>query len=296
MDLRILRYFTVIAQEKNITRAARKLCMSQPPLSHQIKLLEEELGTPLFIRSTKGLELTDEGQFLFQRAQQLLALSEKTEQDLRKMREGVSGSLSLGMVEGRAPYLAARWIAGFCRDYPQVRYDLWNGSGDDVIDRLEKGLLDLAIIAAPYDGERLEGFSVGRELWTALIPRTHPLARSDGDGIALSALVGQPLILPSRRSRIEEIRGWFDAIHAEPTILCTTSNYLDAVAMSELGTGIAIFPQTTFTPNDYLVTMPIAGPAHHVSYLLVWNKNQHLAPAPKAFVRYVRALAEKNAL
>ena len=198
MELRTLRYFITVAQELNITRAAEKLNMSQPPLSNQIRGLEEELGAPLFIRGKRRLTLTAEGELLLRRARQLLDLEEKTQQELSAMQNGMSGTVNLGLVEGRAPYLAARWIAGFQEEFPLVRYSLWNGSSDDVLDRLHKGLADLAVIAAPYDTEHLEGFPVGREPWVAIIPKKHPLAQLPGDQIPLAQLAGQPLIVPTR--------------------------------------------------------------------------------------------------
>lgn len=174
MELRTLRYFTVVARELNITRAAEKLNMSQPPLSNQIKALEEELGVQLFIRGKRHLELTEEGTLLLRRAVQMQELADKTRQELASLREGMTGTIYLSMVEGRAPFLAAQWIAGFREEFPLVRYNLWNGSSDDVLDRLRKGLADLAVIAAPYDSEYLEGFPVGRELWAAMLHPDHP--------------------------------------------------------------------------------------------------------------------------
>ena len=135
MDLRALRYFVTVAEELNITRAAEKLNMSQPPLSNQMKALEEELGTQLFIRGKRHLTLTDAGTVLYRRAQQLLELSEQTQEEVRSL-EGLAGKLNIGLVEGRAPYLLARWIAGFRMEFPQVSFSLWNGSGDEVMERL----------------------------------------------------------------------------------------------------------------------------------------------------------------
>lgn len=108
MDLRSLKYFVVVAQELNITRAAEKLNMSQPPLSNQIKALEEELGVTLFIRGKRHLQLTEAGSLLLRRANQVLELTDKTRQELREMQDGLSGTISIGMVEGRAPFLVSR--------------------------------------------------------------------------------------------------------------------------------------------------------------------------------------------
>lgn len=292
MDLRTLRYFIVVAQERNITRAAEALSMSQPPLSLQMKSLEDELGAQLFVRGKRSLTLTAEGEQLLRRARQILDLTEKTQQEIKTMRDGMSGTVFLSLVEGRAPYLAAQWIAGFREEFPLVRYNLWNGSSDDVLDRLRRGLADLAVVAAPYDHEHLEGFSVGTEPWAAIIPKNHPLARQGGKDIPLACLDGEPLIVPSRKSRIEAIRNWFEEIGLEPNIICEMSNYVDAVALAERGVGISIFPQTTCMPNELVISKVITQPARQVEYVLVWNKEQRPSGLTEEFIHFVQDFQE----
>lgn len=293
MDFRALQYFVTVAQELNFTRAAEKLHMSQPPLSNQIRALEEELGATLFLRGKRRLQLTDAGELFLRRAVQILELSEKARMDLTSMGNELSGTIYIGMVEGRAPFLTARWIAGFREEYPLARYQLWNGSSDDVLDQLHRGLVDLAVIAAPYDVEHLEGFPVGREPWVAIIPRDHPLALLPGREIPLSSLVGQQLIIPRRRSRVEAIRQWFAGIGAEPDILCEMSNYMDSVALAEQNVGISIFPQTTYTPNAHVVSKLITQPAKQVEYVLVWERSQH-SNLVREFIRYVQDFTEAD--
>ena len=288
MELRTLRYFTVVARELNITRAAEKLNMSQPPLSNQIKALEEELGVQLFIRGKRHLELTEEGTLLLRRAVQMQELADKTRQEIPSLREGMTGVIYLSMVEGRAPFLAARWIAGFREEFPLVRYNLWNGSSDDVLDRLHKGLADLAVIAAPYDTEHLEGFSVGREPWIAMLHPDHPLAQPIGDTIPLSSLVGEPLIVPSRKSRVDAIRRWFGEVGAEPHILCEMSNYMDAAALTSQGVGISIFPQTVDVSNGLVVSKVVIQPSRQVEYILVWNRGQPPSGLTREFIHFVQ--------
>ena len=294
MDLRTLRYFTVVAQKRNITRAAEALAMSQPPLSLQMRSLEEELGAQLFVRGKRRLTLTAEGEQLLRRAHQILELAEKTQQEIKTMRSGMSGTVFLAMVEGRAPYLAAQWIAGFKEEYPMVRYNLWNGSSDDILDRLRRGLADLAIVAAPYDHEHLDGFPVGIEPWVAIIPKNHPLAKLEGEEIPLNSLKEEPLIVPSRKSRIEAIRSWFGEIGAEPNIVCEMSNYVDAVALAEQEVGISIFPQTTYTLNKLVVSKIISQPIRQVKYVLVWNKEQHPSGLIEEFIHFVQDFQEAD--
>lgn len=294
MDLRSLKYFTVVAQELNITRAAEKLNMSQPPLSNQIKALEEELGVALIIRGKRHLQLTEAGNLLLRKANQILEMAEKTKQEISDMTDGLSGTISIGMVEGRAPFLVARWISGFREEFPRVQYSLWNGSSDDVLDRLYRGLVDIAVIAAPYDTEHLDGFQVGREPWVAMIPVGHPLAKLPGGTIPLASLVGEPLIVPSRRSRVDAIRNWFREIDTEPHIICDMSNYLDAVALSERGVGISIFPQTTYTPNALLVTKVITESERQVEYVLVRSRELRASPLVGEFINYVHDAIEED--
>ncbi len=295
MDLRTLKYFTVVAEELNITHAAERMCMSQPPLSNQMKALEEELGVKLFIRGKRQLQLTDAGRLLLLRATQILDMTDKAQHEVMSLEGGMSGTINLGIVEGRAPFLIARWISGFKEEFPKVKYSMWNGSSDDVLDRLRQGLVDLAVIAAPYDTEHLEGITVGRGPWVAIMSRTNELAQIPGDEIPLQSLAGKPLIVPSRPSRIDAIRAWFAEADAEPNIICTLSNYLDAVAMSELDIGITIFPRTTYTPNDLLVTKIITEPARQIEYVLVRMKNREPSELMTEFINFVRDTEDTTA-
>ena len=293
MDLRSLRYFVTVAEELNITHAAEKLNISQPPLSNQMKNLEEELGTPLFIRGKRHLTLTEAGAILYRRARQMLELSEQTQEEIRSL-EGIVGHLNIALVEGRAPYLLARWIAGFRTEFPLVTFSLWNGSGDDVLDRLRRGLADLALVAVPYNTELMDGITVAREPWVAMLSVKHPLAQKEGDFLPLKELVGQPLFIPSRQSRADAIRMWFAEIGAEPTIAGDLSNYIDAEALAEQNAGICIFPMTTYTNNDLIVKKIITDSARQIEYALVWNRSQRPTELAGEFLNYVRDCMEEE--
>ena len=293
MDLRALKYFVTAAEEMNMTRAAERLGMSQPPLSSQIKGLEQELGVQLFIRGKRRLQLTDAGALLFRRAKQILELSEQTELEMHSL-EGLNGSINISLVEGRAPYLLARWIAGFRMEFPQVTFRLWNGDGDEAIERLQHGLADLALIAAPYSTEQLEGISVGREPWVAIISTKHPLAQDKSEFIPLKALAGEPLIVPSRHSRAIAIRNWFEEIGEEPNIVCELSSYIDAVALAEQNVGICIYPLTTYTANEHLVKKIITETSRQIEYFLVRMRDQHSTELVQEFINYVTDCQEEE--
>lgn len=287
MDLRSLHYFSVVAEELNFTRAAEKLNMSQPPLSNQIKNLEEELGVTLFIRGNRSLQLTDAGKVLLRRSAELLDLADRTREEISSLNNGLAGTLLLGIVESRAPFLAGEWIKGFREEYPLVEYYLWNGSSDEVIDQIHRGIMELGIIAAPYDSEHLEGIPVGSEAWVAIISKEHPLAKEPGDTIPLSKLTGEALIVPHRRSRVDAIRKWFKEAGAEPNIVCEQSNFIDALALSKTEVGISIFPQTTPAPMAGVVSKFITNPPKKADYYLVWHKEHSLSELAQTFIDYV---------
>ena len=295
MDLRALHYFVVVAEELNITRAAERLNMSQPPLSAQIKGLEEELGVQLFIRGKRHLTITDAGTHLYRRARQILALSEQTQQELMSM-EGLSGDLHISLVEGRAPFLLARYVAGFRDEFPQVTYTIRTGGSDEILDQLRHHLIDIAVIAAPFDLEQLDGIALGKQPWVAIIPRQHPLAAKEGETIDLAELADEPLIVPERPSRVRAIDHRFSSLGLTPAFLCRTSNYLNALALAEQNAGICIFPQSTYTPNPHVVTKLITNPPKIAEYFLVWPKDAILSELSEAFRDYVQDFIDEDRL
>ncbi len=290
MDFRSLTYFSMVAKERNFTRAAQKLNMSQPPLSNQIRHLEEELGAQLFIRGSRSLQLTDAGTLLLRRTEQMLDLASRTRGEIASLSAGPTGTLFLGMVEGRAPFLAARWIASFRESHPMVRYEMRSGSRGEILDQLNRGLIDLAVIDGAYDKDRLSGVSVGIEPWVALISKEHPLAQEPGDTVTLSRIAEEHLIIPRRKSQAKTVHQWFDSIGKEPTIICEQSGYVDAMALVEQNVGIGIFPRTTTAdPNEHVVVKIITEPEKMVEYSLVWNRNQNPAGLPGDFAQYVQS-------
>lgn len=180
MELRHIRYFLTVAEELNFTRAAEKLCIAQPPLSRQIQDLENELGAKLFLRKPHALQLTEEGILFKQYAVQVLNLVQKSTEDIREMKKGLQGTLYLATVEGHAPRLFSQWISGFHKEHPHVQYNLWNGNSDDVINRVMKGLCDLAVIMEPHNAEGVYSLPVYQEPWIAMIPASHPLVALPG--------------------------------------------------------------------------------------------------------------------
>ena len=209
MELRHIRYFIAVAENMSISRAAQELLIAQPPLSRQIRDLEDELGADLFERTPQGLRITPEGNAFLQYARQIMDLAERSRIHVFEMAKGIQGTIDIASVEGHAPRLIAKWIAAFREGRPNVQYSIRNGSTDDVIYRVTQGLSDLGVITEPLNADGVFSVPVYREPWTAMIPASDPLAKLPGDTVSVSALRDKALIIPSRESRLQEILDWF---------------------------------------------------------------------------------------
>ncbi len=292
MDLRQIRYFITVAEERNITRAAERLNLSQPPLSRALMELEDELGCTLLIRGKRHVTLTPEGLALKRRGEQLLALSDMTKAEISEMKNGMSGTLYLGHVDSGGPSLAAEWIESFKKEYPNVTYNLWCGTVDDLTDRLRSGLLDLAITMSPKSSDLLEGIPVYSENWIAIIPKDHPLGRSKKETVSVNELVENDLIISSRRSREEEMRTWFKDTGKEPHFIVKAAHSSNAVHLVGRGIGIALFTASVAKniPAEEDVVIKKITPEKKVKYLLSWNKEKAFSALAGNFIEHVKGL------
>jgi DNA-binding transcriptional LysR family regulator len=262
--------------------------MSQPPLSAQIKNLETELDTILFIRGKRHLTLTESGQLLYRRAKDILSLTERSKAEILAMGEGMRGTISIGLVEGMAPDIAAEWFAGFTKQHPNVRFRILDGNTDDLLEKLRSGIVSLAVITSPCDHSLLHSFNIGEEKLAVLMSKSHPLAQKSDHKVSVADLVGESLIVPSRKALIETIYKWFRNEAAEPNIVCEMSSYIDATALAGREVGLSIYPKPAFIPNDSLVCRELEGDDKKIEYLFVWRKGHRLPVVEENFIDFVK--------
>ena len=291
-----MRYFLAIAEEGNITRAAQKLRMAQPPLSRQMKELEEELGTPLFIRGKRKIQLTEEGVFLRQQAEEILDLMEKTESRLSRIKNSAHGTISIGVTESCGAGVLSDMITDFHKIYPNVKYDIRCGGSDEVYDRLNKGLVDIGIVREPFHTENYESILIKSEPWIALLSRDHPMAGREGDTIPLSCIADSPLIIPSRAPLQREISDWFRQIARRYRILCMYNTLSCIIPLVENNTAVAICPEAVryFTDRQRLVYKRLSQPEHFSNLLLVRRRHQMMPAAAGCFWDFARESIKRS--
>ena len=196
MDLRRLRYFVVAAEELNFSRAAGRLRIAQPPLSAQIKQLENELGVLLFDRTGRGVRLTDAGYVLLEEARRIFIQLEQTARMVERVGSGQVGRLSLGFVPSATNEVLPPVLYEFQKSFPEVELFLHEMMPDQVVQRLHGKQIDVGFFYLPFDDSALDTRPVSREPLVVALPETHPLAKEPE--IDLRSLEREPFVLPRR--------------------------------------------------------------------------------------------------
>lgn len=297
MDIKILKYFLAIANEGTITKAAKKLCIAQPPLSRQIHQLEEELGVNLFIRGKRHIQLTSEGLFLKQQAEEILSLIQKTENELSKMKTNTHGTISIGVTETFGSSILSELIKKFSIKYPYIKYNVWCGNGDEINEKLDRGLIDLGIVREPFNTNKYENLYLKSEAWIALLSNDHPLASTASDTLEISQIVKEPLIIPSRLPLQREMNTWFHEITSEKNIFCYYNTLSCIIPLIEKNVGVAICPESIkYTYNQKTLTYKKINPEHISKLLMIRKKNQVMPAATTCFWNFIQNYIKNSKL
>ena len=290
MEIRVLRYFLAVAQEGSVTRAARALHLTHPTLSRQIRELEEELGQTLFSRGGRELSLTREGLLLRQRAEEIVGLAEITEKEFRSLGEKtVSGDLSIGCGESKALSFVTDALKVLQDEHPLIIPHFFRGNGEIVMDRLDKGLLDFAVLMGAENTERYYSLPLpNHDTWGLLMDKGDPMAQKKA--ITAEDLLGIPLILSSQSLSRDELSGWLGFPMSRLHIAATYTLLFNGSLMVRSGLGYAlcfdhIAPSGKDSPFAF---RPLTSPLS-----LVWKKHQILSAPAEAFLAKIREAGEK---
>ena len=287
MEIRILRYFLAIAREENMTRAAERLHISQPSLSKEIKKLEEELGHELFIRTNKNMILTDEGMLLRKRAEDIIAMVDKTAEEFSQLDNIIGGEIRIGCAESYLIKYLARSIKTFKEQYPNFIYHILSGDTEPVAERLDKGILDLAVIVEPPNLSKYNYLSIPEsDKWGLVMLSDSPLAEKEY--VTLNDLYGLPLFCSEQSIRVDFPR-WCGE-NMEKLNFAGTVNlaYNGSVFVKEgLGYLLTFEHLIDTSEKSGLCFRPIK-PTLETNMYIIWKKYQVFSPIAELFLKKLR--------
>lgn len=239
IETRLLQYFLAVAQEQNITRAARSLHISQPTLSKQMMELEQQLGKPLFIRGKKKIVLTDEGAYFRSRAREIMDLMTKTESMFRSDEDTIAGDIWFGCGETPIMGCITQIFHELKAEYAGLRFHIFSGDADAVLQQLDNGLLDMGLMLGAANQEKYHQIPLNlKNRFGLLMPKDSPLASRSS--IPTSLLPELPLIVSQQTVSGQLLRQWLGKEYDELNIIATYNLIYNATFMVEQGMGYGL--------------------------------------------------------
>lgn len=288
MDIRVLQYFLAVAREESITKAAERLRMTQPPLSRQLKDLEDELGKQLLIRGNKKITLTEDGMLLRKRAEELVDLMEKTKAELTSSNENINGDIYIGCGETEAISFLAQAAQDLQQQHPFIHYHIYSGDAERVTERLDKGLIDFGLLVGPVDVNKYDYIRLPlKDTWGVLMRRDSPLAEKES--IIAEDLWDKPLIISHQTSINSEMFSWLKTDISKLNIVATYDLVYNASLFVKKGFGyvIALDKLINTTGNSTLCFRPLY-PTLEAGLCIVWKKYQVFSRASNAFLHQLQ--------
>lgn len=283
MELRVLQYFLAVAKEKSFSGAANVLHLSQPTLSRQLKDMENELGKQLFIRGSKRIELTDEGRILKKRAEEIIALVEKTENEITVSDEHISGDVFIGAGETVGVRFLTKAAKRVRDKYPDIHFHIISGDRADVTERLDSGLVDFGLVFGSVDETKYESISVpNQDLWGVLMCSDDPLANKDK--IEPKDLFDKPLIVSRQADKTGIVKRLIGKSVDKLNIVASYNLIFNGALMVQDGLGYALCLESILNPsaNSKLCFKPLTN-ALTEEMRVIWKKDNIFSKASQKF-------------
>ncbi len=292
MEIHTLRYFLETAREENMSKAAERLHVSQSTLSKQMKRLEEELGKKLFIRHSFSIELTEEGMLLRKRAEDLLSLADKIEEEFSAMDNIVGGNIYFGCAESWQIRHLAGAIREFKKRYPDFHYHITSGDTEQVAEKLDRGLLDFAVIVEEPDYGKYEALKMPEaDRWGLVMPSGCSLAQKEQ--IEFGDLTGLPLFCSEQGWR-NDIPKWCGRGIEKLTLEGSFRLSYNGSVFAREGLGYLLtFDRLVNTgPESGLAFRPLYPPLE-TEMFIIWRKRQVFTPIAERFISELRKRLER---
>lgn len=281
MNLKQIHYFLVVAQEHQITSAAKLLYMAQPPLSYQIKQLENELGVKLFVRKPHGLELTSAGISFRNYAQRIVNLADNAREELRRDQNGTMGILRIGVMSSAGNFLPNSKIQQLTNYYPQVNFKITEANTFKLVNLLNNGLIDIAVVRTPFNQQGLLTKKIATDQM-AIVYNTNSF-QLPKKKLSLSLLSHQPLILYRRFESLLNDSFAQEGLRPFYAVMCDDAR--TAILWADRGMGIAVVPQSIAQLYSTSHVQSIDHPAWNTEVMLAWPKTKDTTPLIQRFIQ-----------
>ncbi|WGN89875.1 LysR family transcriptional regulator [Ligilactobacillus faecis] len=287
METRVLNYFLMVAKLGNVTRAAENLHITQPTLSRQIADLEAELGVKLFDRTKRHLTLTKAGTIFQQRAMMILDLIDQTEVELSQEQDELTGTIHLGCVESNASSFMMKLVTQFQEKFPNVHFDIYTGNGDILKERLDQGLLEVALLIEPIETAKYNYLVLPtKDTWGVLMRSADPLAKKGA--LTREALYKLPLIIPHRNLVRDELTDILKIAPSKLNTLVESNLSSNALQLVKYGHYYLLGIKGVYElHNDPEITFLPFSPLKQTGHVLAWRKNALLSPVTQKFIQFV---------
>lgn len=288
MNLQQMRYFLTVAETGNITKAAQLLHMAQPPLSRQIKQIENELETKLFTRNGRHLHLTEAGTLLLYRVREILNLTDRSLQEIKALTKNSGGTLVLGSVSSLGHVLLPELIKNFRRTQPQLQIELIMEETIKITELLEKGILEIGFVRQPFDTDFFDHYILPQEKLLAVYHKNifHPSV-TEGN-IAVAELANYPLLIHHKYQSL--IDSTFAQNNSQPKYFCRSNDILPLLSWADAGLGIVIIPESAakLIKSSNLLTACIDDATLHTTGAMIWPKKQHQSALAQNFISFFK--------
>lgn len=286
MDIRQLKYFCAIAHEGSISGAAKRLFMTQPSLSQQLQVLENELSVKLVDRGSRRLTLTEAGLLLKDRAEQILDLLAATSLEVKELHDGYKGMLSIGTIASSGVTLLPRFIREFHQQYPRVRYQLFEGDTPRILDLLSNGVIEIGIVRASFDSQLYHSLDLPTDPLIAAMAEKW-IDHGGKNELPVNELAGKPLLL--HRSNERMIVDVCRNFGFEPDVLCKGDDVRSLLVLANEGIGLALVPRSALglTPGNTLHYRELDEASLSIQKAIVWMRNRYLSVAAEHFIHQI---------
>lgn len=283
MNIKQLHYFIAIAENGTISAAAKKMGISQPPLSAQLKLLEENLNVQLIERGARHITLTDAGKILYKRAISIVSLSDMTIKELSNFKNGMQGTLRMGTISSSGAALFKQRMVIFQAKYPHITFEIHEGNTYQLLELLKSNVIDVAIVRTPFQTDGYDCIYLDEEPMIAVGHKKY-FSHATGTTIPIVDLSEIPVIYYRRMEHI--ITAAFQANGIEPYVYCKNDDARTTLMWAQAGLGVAIVPKSILSVfhDDQLEHRVIDDSSLNTRIAAIRKKKEVCPPIALAFL------------